>query len=185
MNCPDYGDERLTKDGRGYIYWRGVNVEHCSHDSVEAELESARGLIKRCEHLESLGILVTTGSAVWSWEWFANLTPYQFGGLSPLAKEILAKHPALYEDAAGRFCWLIERQKDPPEYPYTVVGEFEVFDHGEQSRMALTSNSMGGLYHSLKDAGWNLAEMGQGSGNGCCYATTEQVLNWLRNKGAM
>ena len=83
MHYPDYNDPRLTKDGEGYIYWKGLHVEHYSHDSVDAELESARELIRRCEHLESLSVPVSCNTAIWRWGWYADLTPDQFGGLTP------------------------------------------------------------------------------------------------------
>jgi hypothetical protein len=155
------------------------------------EAEKARELVKRCEHLEALGIPVSAGSAVWNWEWFAGLTPETFAALPPLVHELILQHRDLYEDANGRFCWLQSKQPDPADFPYTVIGEFGVFDCNAQppaqqrSLMAVVSDNLGNFYHPLRAAGWNIAQMGQEKDNGCCYATTEQLLNWFRSKGAM
>jgi hypothetical protein len=67
MNYPNYGDERLTKDGRGYVNWHYTSVDHYSHDGVEQELESVSELISRGKHLETLGIPANTDSAVWNY----------------------------------------------------------------------------------------------------------------------
>jgi hypothetical protein len=61
-------------------------------------------LIRRCEHLESLGAIVSSGSAVWRWSCYESLIPERFASLNPLIREILIKHRSdLYEDGNGRF----------------------------------------------------------------------------------
>lgn len=51
--------------------------------------------------------------------------------------------------------------------------------------MLIETDDMGGLYHPLTKAGWQIAEMGQEEHCGCCYATTAQVLDWMRKKGIL
>ena len=195
MHYPDYGDPRLTKDGAGYIYWRGRHVEHYSHDDAAAEIASAKELTGRCEHLESLGIEVNVGSAVWNWNWFADLTPERFAALPPLVQEVLRRHRDLYEDddagERGRFCWLESQEPEPDVYPYNTVGHFtlitrtpgpEALPMYERTTFDLLSDGLGGFYHPLVQAGWRIAQMGQPKDNGCCYATTEQLLAWINRK---
>lgn len=198
MHYPNYEDNRLTKDGEGYICWRGIHVEHYSHDDPKKEIADAKSLAVRCVHLEALGVPVNCGSAVWYWGWFEGLTQRQLFELPDLVKHLLLLHRDLYEDTTGRFCWL-DGTAMLPEQPngsnalkgWYCLGEFRVFDqHAQppaqkQSLMALMSDDMGCYYHPLVAAGWQIAQMGQNKDNGCCYATTEQLLNWFRKMGAM
>ncbi len=179
----------LTRDGEGYVYYKGAHVEHYSFSAEERaagrEAEAARELAARCRHLEALGVPVTCGAAVWSWEWFEGLTPDTLNALPDLARELIVSHRDLYEDGAGRICWIDSRSPEPAEYPFARTLRARVFDRGELSRFELQSDDLGGHYHPLKAAGWNSAKMGQRDGNGCCYATTEQVLGWMRAKGVL
>jgi hypothetical protein len=162
MYFPDYADPQLTKDGQGYIYWKGIHVEHYSHSDPSKELADAEELIRRCEHLESLGVIVSSGSAVWRWSWYENLILERFASLNPLIREILIKHGSdLYEDGNGRLCWLQSRAPDPPDLRCTVSAEFAVFDRGQRSLVAVVSDAFGGFHRPLRAAGWNVAQMGQ------------------------
>ena len=40
-----HGVEHLTKDHVGYVYWRGVRVEHYSYEDAEREAAAARRLV--------------------------------------------------------------------------------------------------------------------------------------------
>ncbi len=181
--------EELTRDGAGYVYWKGSHVEHYSFNAEEKaagrEAEAARELADRCRHLEALGLAVTCGAAIWSWPWFQDLTPASLAALPPLVRELFTAHRDLYEDAAGRFCWIAERGPAPEQYPFTQALTVRVFDRGSISDFELQSDELGGHYHPLRAAGWNIAQMGQGKDQGCCYATTAQILAWFAAKGAM
>lgn len=55
----------LTKRGDGYVYWRGVEVEHYSfREDVEAEQAAARKLVANCLALEALGLPVNARTAI-------------------------------------------------------------------------------------------------------------------------
>lgn len=180
-----HGIEELTKDGEGYVYWRGVHVEHYSfgwsEDGQARKAESAAHLAACCRHIEALGIPVTCGSAVWYWSWFADLTPEILSNLPPLVRLLIVAHRDLYQDAAGRFCWLAERERIPGD-EYRTTARVCVCDDGEQSSFMLESDELGNFYHPLTALGWQIAQMGQGKDSGCCYATTAQVLAWFRDK---
>jgi len=50
--------ENLTKDHEGYVYWRGVNVEHYSHRDADAERAAAKELGAACRFVEIHGGVV-------------------------------------------------------------------------------------------------------------------------------
>ena len=67
-----HGIEHLTIDYRGYVFWKGQEVEHYELRwaySKEAKA-SAAGLAERCRHLEAKGVPVNTVNAVWKWDDF-------------------------------------------------------------------------------------------------------------------
>lgn len=78
MNESAFNDPRLTKDGEGYVYWKGRHVEHYSFERSdegrEREEQAARDLIRCCEFLESIGVVPTARTAIWFWSWFEALT---------------------------------------------------------------------------------------------------------------
>ncbi len=59
-----HGQEGLQKDGRGYVYWRGREVEHYSfwREEPDREREAAERLADICRTLEKLGITVHGGT---------------------------------------------------------------------------------------------------------------------------
>lgn len=59
--------ENMTQDLEGFIYWRGVQVEHYSHMDYNKALKEARELERRCLILESRGIKPTSKTAIWGW----------------------------------------------------------------------------------------------------------------------
>lgn len=62
--------ENLTIDHVGYIYWKGIVVEHyeCPWAYSEEAKESAKELERRCKTLESKGITPSNHTAIWVWE---------------------------------------------------------------------------------------------------------------------
>jgi hypothetical protein len=69
-----HGIENLTRDHEGFVYWKDRQVEHYSYRDREKEKAAATELAERCRHLESLGVEVTTGNAIYRWEEFALAT---------------------------------------------------------------------------------------------------------------
>ena len=72
------GIENLTRDHQGFVYWKGVQVEHYDHDHWREEnwqqkmMKDAEELGSRCRFLESKGIKPTTNTAIWEWEKYAE-----------------------------------------------------------------------------------------------------------------
>ena len=63
------GIEHLTIDHEGYVYWRGVEVEHYSfgpNQRVECK-EAAEELSRRCRTVEERGEKVTMKTVIWDW----------------------------------------------------------------------------------------------------------------------
>jgi hypothetical protein len=61
------GVEHMTRDHEGFVYWKGIQVEHYSHmDDIQA-LKELKELERRCLILESKGIKVNSSSAIWNW----------------------------------------------------------------------------------------------------------------------
>lgn len=61
------GVEGLTQDHEGYVYWKGVQIEHYSHSDYTKKKQDAIELARRCLLLESLYIQPTCGRVVWRW----------------------------------------------------------------------------------------------------------------------
>jgi hypothetical protein len=55
-----HGIEHLTRDHQGYIYWKGVSVEHYSYTDREREMLAALELSARCRKLEAIGFPVNS-----------------------------------------------------------------------------------------------------------------------------
>jgi hypothetical protein len=66
---PFHGMEHLTIDHAGYVYWNGHQVEHYELPGAYSEEahEAAIELERRCEVLESRGIVPSVNSAIWNW----------------------------------------------------------------------------------------------------------------------
>ena len=63
-----HGIEHLRKDHQGYVYWKGVQVEHYSFKKYEEAHTAALGLAERCRTLERLGIDVSLRNVIWQYE---------------------------------------------------------------------------------------------------------------------
>ena len=65
-----HGNEQLTIDNRGGVYWKGFEVEQytLSCAFLEKARKSAEELARRCKHIESLGIVPEINNVIWRWE---------------------------------------------------------------------------------------------------------------------
>ncbi|CAG0983957.1 hypothetical protein METP3_02245 [Methanosarcinales archaeon] len=64
-----HGIENMTIDHVGYVYWKGVVIEHYERPwaySKDAK-ENAQELKRRCEILESKGISPNITTVIWNW----------------------------------------------------------------------------------------------------------------------
>ncbi|MFA0809357.1 hypothetical protein [Microbulbifer epialgicus] len=69
-----HGVEYMTADSAGYVYWKGLHIEHCDSPYESSSAKEIQDLAKRCLHLESLGIRPGTETAIWHWNWMKDLT---------------------------------------------------------------------------------------------------------------
>lgn len=68
---PWYHDiANVLKDHRGYVYWKGIQVDHYSFDKYEDAHEAALELAVRCRTLELLRLPVSTAHQAW---WYDEL----------------------------------------------------------------------------------------------------------------
>lgn len=173
--------EHLTRDWDGYIYWKGQHVEHFSFsgdDRFEKEMAACLELKARCEHLESIGVRVACNTVIWRYSWFEGATAD-----SPYLWWMKGRNVAgCYTDEQGRMAWLCDIADEPKEYPFTHTATMAIWDGSKLSHAEIVSDDLGGFYHPLVAAGWNIAQMGQRDNLGCVYATREQVEAFLRSK---
>lgn len=83
-----YSHANLTKDSQGYVYWRGVYVEHYSFggtpEEQREEQKQADDLIDRCLYLEQQGIEITVNTCIWNWDFYAKDAAEKQGrGINP------------------------------------------------------------------------------------------------------
>lgn len=62
------GIKNFTQDLEGYVYYKGVQIEHYSHDNYAEALKSLQELEKRCLYLEAKGIKPDSKTAIWGWD---------------------------------------------------------------------------------------------------------------------
>lgn len=83
-----YGVEHMTKDNTGYIYYKGMCVEHFSYRNAEAdranELLALKRLKARCELLEQKKIEIHIGTAILQVEKY--LSPAEIAGIDEALK---------------------------------------------------------------------------------------------------
>lgn len=163
-----HGIQELAYDGRGYVYWRGTEVEHYDwpliHDP-QGEAQ-AQELADRCWHLEALGIPVNCTTAVWHWSWFSDMTvnePY---------RQLMAQTPRLDEQGSA--------QRHGQGVALSTSRCAVRFD-GATGRWVRTDAGPMWTYHAASARGYRgIAQVGQEPGLGACYATTHGVADWLR-----
>lgn len=62
-----HGIEHLTKDHEGYVYWKGIQVEHYDFRDYDEAGKAAQELASRCRQLETAGVPVNCTNAIWRW----------------------------------------------------------------------------------------------------------------------
>ena len=63
-----HGIEEITFDGVGYIFWKGVEIEHFNNPLDQSMADQTKEMTRRCWILESRGIKPDTMTAVWKWD---------------------------------------------------------------------------------------------------------------------
>lgn len=191
------GIEELTKANGGFIYWRGIEVEHYSFSGDDAEAEeqeAAQDLAARCQHLEALGVPVRGQTAIWHWEWFKDMQPGD-----PL-RNLLAECPGFYQEGITKKYSDAKRAANVPmpewnetqaptgRIGWTIGDTFHVWGPNfTEPRMEIISDlsphPVDGWYHLLRKLGWEIADCGQAPHLGTCYATLEGVRGFLATHG--
>jgi len=59
--------ENFTQDVEGYVYYKGVHVEHYSHMTYDEALKELKELETRCLILEASDIVPNSSTAIWQW----------------------------------------------------------------------------------------------------------------------
>jgi hypothetical protein len=113
--------EHLTCDNEGYIYYKGIHVEHYDSDYVYSECakNNLSELKRRCEFLESKGVAVSCGSAIWGWESYAG----EYGALRQKELDAL-----LGRETEGLLYSKLEIYNSGREHTYFVCGKPEGLD---------------------------------------------------------
>lgn len=62
----------LTYDGEGFVYWKGIQVEHYDYPEDPKMFDAAYKLIERCRHIESLGLTPSTVKVIWRWDFYKD-----------------------------------------------------------------------------------------------------------------
>lgn len=171
-----HGIEELTKDWEGFVYWKGIHVEHYSYNDKTEEAEAAKTLADKCRHIESLGLPVSGSKVVWCWSWFSNLRPDE-----PYL-QLLAKLPSMYENTEGAIVFtgpageclqadavmwdgsqrvLLTRSK--PYEPWDASDEFH--------------------YHGMRRKGFDILKGDQASHLGTCYSSGQALIKVFQSRG--
>jgi hypothetical protein len=63
------GVEHITIDTKGFVYWKGIEVEHyCTHLMTAVEQQTRTDeLARRCRIVEGRGLTVTGTNVIWDW----------------------------------------------------------------------------------------------------------------------
>jgi hypothetical protein len=160
----------LTMDGQGYVYWKGIHVEHFSYGREEQkEADAARKVAARCMNLEKIGVPVNSRTAVWFSDWFESMpADHKYKG-------VLASTPCFYEHAeTNRIGW-VGKPKKTEENKYILY----IWDGKKVSYEEFAGDEVGGYYHPLMALGWKTPQIGQGENCGLCYSSLEQITAFL------
>jgi hypothetical protein len=168
--------EHLTADQEGYIYWKGINVEHYDYPEAESSKETLQEIAKRCLHIESLDLIPTSRGVIWNWDWM---------------RELKSDHVWLHTISRSPQCWsskegLVLAYKDGELEYYSKDGKHEIFESFPMFLEAFGVNDCEDLhaaYHQMKRAGFSIADAGQKENLGFCFATLSGVIALFEKYG--
>ena len=170
-----HGHKELSYDRQGYIYWRGVCVEHFNDPS--RQVAHAREIAAACRHLERIGVPVSLSTTVYYRGWFDAMAadhPYKdvlvpltcAWEVNPTTSEIAFVgvrqrcYDIVYRDPTGRW----RHAKDPwAKDDDRLVGPWQ--------------------YHGLRRAGFEAAGLGQRFWASTSDAPLSGVVSWLERHG--
>lgn len=164
----------ITKCHEGFIYWKGIHIEHFSFRDPTEEQEAINHLCIRCAHLEKIGVPVNISTVVWHWSWFASSQQRD-----PWNNILLSIHSLYVHKKTGEVAIPSNHRHElgsnaPIAYASYLGGT------GALQHIAGHPN---GEYHAFLAAGFAYANVGQDQHLGLCYATREQMITFLRGHG--
>jgi len=153
-----FGIEHLTRDAEGYVFWKGVHVEHYSHKSPEEMERDARKLAATCQALEAKNFPVNSRTAIDS----------KFEQAPPETQwlEAMCRYYTLFE-GQGRHVAIFYRYSTPE----VVILEKDVAS-GQVRRTPM--DSAYGAYHHVQD---------QGLKSGSPFNDYGEFVSWLQASG--
>ena len=170
-----HGIPELEKDSQGFIYWKGVEVEHYSHDDEIAQRIETYELASRCLRLERKGIPVKSSTVIHRWNWFRDIDML----LHHKLQSFLVNVGDIYESKDNPNIIAFEYGDDVYIADGMIICTLMLkcnIDRAWEERGAV-------LYHIMRDMGYQTARMGQLSYQGINYASLEQVINYLAARG--
>jgi hypothetical protein len=155
----------------GYIYCGENEIEHWNGHIYDHDLRGELQMLKdRCAHLLNLGIVPTTGSVVWFWDWYKDMkpdTPY---------RDIMHRRPGCIYVKYSEIAFVIHG--GIVHWNRTNCdGWYEKLDWDEYWEKT------GRVYHHVlvNDRGYQTADVGQYMAHlGTVYGNTEGVVELLK-----
>lgn len=136
--------EGLTRDHSGYVYWKGVCVEHYSYDDPIAEKAAAERLAARCLTLEAKNFPVNGRTAT------CNGIFAEAPAGTPWLQAMLNYYTA-FADSDGKCKWLIVNLPNHNAVAISIVHGEIVLQYGLFD--GLVSHGSYNLFHSLQNEG--------------------------------
>jgi len=160
-----HGQADLSCDHEGFVYWKGIQVEHFTRPYDPAHTAYCEELVGRCLHLQTICVPVNSGTTVWYWDWFDGMTIH-----NPW-KRLLSHCPAFYSRGDDEILVLTQN------VVYRVV-------KGVPERMERFLNRQESYpdpydYHALIAQGYGIVNAGQGKNLGTVYANMGGITRML------
>jgi hypothetical protein len=170
----------LRKDGEGYVYWKGIQVEHFSFRGDDAaEQQAYVELEAHCLHLEQLGVPVSSSTVCWFSTWFEAMDKnHPFLAFMRDIPSLWVKPTQLLSQSNLPDGYYLS-PNDGDQLLISRKGKSYLWDRNAKT---LTTVPTPEDYHAYVALGWHTANVGQNVENGCglCYGTTEGVTAFLR-----
>lgn len=133
-----HGIAHLTRNHQGYVYWKGIEVEHYSFRDTAAEREAALRLAERCLLLEHIGFAVTSRTV---------LSPDCYGAaVGTVWQTALSRYYAFFTKGDVVVGIFYRKTPDQSDSVFAICmheGEVQVTEHADAYE----------AYHSLQNQG--------------------------------
>jgi hypothetical protein len=168
------GVESVTRDLQGYVYWKGIAIEHFTFSAIGPERlkPMTESLARKCLHLEELGLPITSGNYLNGW--LDEMTV----DFPAIYKELLSLAGTFYEHRDGRSIFpLKEHSVDgwPTEARFLEVHKGTI----QERSLPLRQGDV--PYHVITGVcGFQLGQCGQPQHTGPGAASLGQVMDWFQ-----